>query len=305
MSLSNGYGNQGAIRSASHAGSWYSNNPRELDRQLTKWLEAAGETVGAARAIIAPHAGYSYCGETAAFAFKQIVPDNVERIFILGPSHVVSLSGCALTTCAKYRTPLGDLTVDAAVNADLTATRQFDQMDRSDEEAEHSIEMQLPFLAKIFEGRNVTIVPVLVGSVSGSKQQVYGKIFASYIEDSRNLFVISSDFCHWGNRFHFAPFNPHSGIPIFEQITQLDREGMDAIQSLNPHVFSDYLKKTQNTICGRNPILLMLQGAELFRLMNNHTHEFRFLKYSQSNKARNPNDSSVSYAAGALYIHPK
>nr|CDJ96150.1 unnamed protein product [Haemonchus contortus] len=301
----NGYGH-GMARAASHAGSWYSSNPKELDRQISRWLDAAGDRVGAARAIVSPHAGYSYCGDTAAHAFKQIVPENVDRVFVLGPSHVVCLNGCALTTCSKYRTPIGDLHIDMEVNDELRATRQFDLMDRSDEEAEHSIEMQMPFIAKVMEGNpNVTIIPVLVGSLTPPKQQAYGKIFANYLENPRNLFVISSDFCHWGNRFHFAPHNPNSGLAIYEQITQLDRDGMDAIETLNPQIFNDYLKRTQNTICGRNPITVMLQAAEHFRMMNNHTHEFRFLKYSQSNKARSVNDSSVSYAAGALFMHPK
>lgn len=301
----NGYGH-GMARAASHAGSWYSSNPKELDRQISRWLDAAGERVGIARAIVSPHAGYSYCGDTAAFAFKQIVPENVERVFVLGPSHVVCLSGCALTTCSKYRTPIGDLHIDMEVNDELRATRQFDLMDRSDEEAEHSIEMQMPFIAKVMENNpNLTVIPVLVGSLTLPKQQAYGKIFANYLENPRNLFVISSDFCHWGNRFHFAPHNPGCGLPIYEQITQLDRDGMDAIETLNPQIFNDYLKRTQNTICGRNPITVMLQAAEHFRMMNNHTHEFRFLKYSQSNKARSVNDSSVSYAAGALFMHPK
>lgn len=70
----------------------------------------------------------------------------------------------------------------------------------------------------------ITIVPVLVGSISGSRQQMYGKIFARYIEDPKNLFVISSDFCHWGSRFHFTPYSSNSREPIYEQITKLDRE---------------------------------------------------------------------------------
>ncbi|VDK45647.1 unnamed protein product [Cylicostephanus goldi] len=71
----NGYGH-GMARAASHAGSWYSSNPKELDRQITRWLDAAGERLGSARAIVS-HAGYSYCGDTAAYAFKQIAPECV------------------------------------------------------------------------------------------------------------------------------------------------------------------------------------------------------------------------------------
>ncbi|KAK5982561.1 hypothetical protein GCK32_018625, partial [Trichostrongylus colubriformis] len=38
----NGYGH-GMARAASHAGSWYSSNPKELDRQISRWLDAAGD----------------------------------------------------------------------------------------------------------------------------------------------------------------------------------------------------------------------------------------------------------------------
>lgn len=310
----NGLGGSGGssghrIRQASHAGSWYSENPKELDRQLAQWLEQAGPAVGGtARAVITPHAGYTYCGDTAAFAFKQIVPDKVKRIFVLGPSHVMYLGGCALTTCSKYRTPLADLVVDTHINNELMASHDFEWMGLKTEESEHSIEMQMPFIAKIMENRpegSYTIVPVLVGSLSTSRQISYGKVFAKYIADPHNLFVISSDFCHWGNRFHYTPNEPSTGRPIHEQIATLDQRGMDAIAELDPSIFNDYLKKTQNTICGRNPICVMLQAAENFRQMNNHSAEMRFLRYSQSNKCRSLNDSSVSYAAGVLYIKPK
>jgi len=293
------------VRQASHSGSWYSDNARELDRQLGEWLDRAGPCLGPARAIISPHAGYTYCAETAAFAFKQIVPDKVKRVFVLGPSHVVFLNGCALTTCAKYRTPLRDLIVDVQVNSELAATDSFEPMSTRNEESEHSIEMQMPFIAKVMGDRQFTIVPILVGSLSLQRQQSYGKLLARYVADPQNLFVISSDFCHWGSRFHFSPYSVSSPKPIHEQIAALDQRAMEAIATLDPPVFTDYLKDTQNTICGRNPICVMLQAAEHFRQMNNHNHEMRFLKYSQSNKCRSANESSVSYAAGALYVHPK
>lgn len=43
-----------------------------------------------------------------------------------------------------------------------------------------------------------TIVPILVGSLSPDKEQQYGAIFSSYLASPENLFVVSSDFCHWG-----------------------------------------------------------------------------------------------------------
>nr|CAD2206131.1 unnamed protein product [Meloidogyne enterolobii] len=299
------------VRPASHAGSWYSDAPGELDQQLSGWLRDAGSNVGSARAIISPHAGYTYCGETAAFAFKQIIPDKIKRIFVLGPSHVVYLSGCALTTFSKYATPLGDLNVDSFVSEQLINSHgsdAFEWMSTRNEEAEHSLEMQMPFIAKIMESRplgSFKIVPILVGSLSTTRQQFYGRIFANYLADPTNLFVISSDFCHWGQRFRYTPTESAGARPIYEQITTLDKQGMDAISTLDPSMFNEYLKKTQNTICGRNPICVLLQAFNHYQQTNNVTAELRFLKYAQSNKVRSLTDSSVSYAAGALFINPR
>lgn len=46
----------------------------ELSGQLDHWLNQAELTYGPARAIIAPHAGYSYCGACGAFAYRQVSP---------------------------------------------------------------------------------------------------------------------------------------------------------------------------------------------------------------------------------------
>src|SRR5690349_219948 len=94
---------------ASHVGSWYESDGVYLDRQLSTWLaEAIYHTHGQlkARAIIAPHAGYTYSGSTAAFAYKHIDPTDIDRIFLFGPSHHYSLNTCALTNHTHYETPL-------------------------------------------------------------------------------------------------------------------------------------------------------------------------------------------------------
>ena len=112
-------------------------------------------------AIIQPHAGYTYSGETAAWAYRQISPATVKRIFILGPSHHVRLRKCALTICKKYQTPLYDLKIDSGVVAELDATKEFQWMDMKTDEDEHSIEMHLPYIAKVMEDfkDQYTIVP--------------------------------------------------------------------------------------------------------------------------------------------------
>ena len=66
--------------------------------------------------VIAPHAGFSYSGPTAAYAYRHIDPTRVKRVFILGPSHHYYLPGCAVTRHRAYETPLGDLEVDATIS---------------------------------------------------------------------------------------------------------------------------------------------------------------------------------------------
>jgi hypothetical protein len=39
---------------------------------------------------------------------------------------------------------------------------------------------------------------------SACSEARYGAILGPYLDDPANLFVISSDFCHWGKRFQFT-----------------------------------------------------------------------------------------------------
>lgn len=122
---------------------------KELSRQLDNWLSKAELVHGPARAIIAPHAGYQYCGACSAHAYRQVSPHVVRRVLVLGPSHHVRLAGCAITSATRLRTPFYDLHVDQACCAELEATGHFERMSLLVDEAEHSIEMHLPFIAKV------------------------------------------------------------------------------------------------------------------------------------------------------------
>ncbi|CAH2083484.1 unnamed protein product [Euphydryas editha] len=125
----------------------------------------------------------------------------------------------------KYQTPLYDLTIDKQIYAELEATRQFEWMDVQTDEDEHSIEMHLPYIAKVMEEykSGFTIIPILVGSLTPEKEAKYGAILAPYLADPQNLVVISSDFCHWGPRFRYTWRDPSRGH-IHQSIEWLDRQ---------------------------------------------------------------------------------
>jgi AmmeMemoRadiSam system protein B len=292
-----------AVREASHAGSWYSSNVRELNKQLEGWLGDAELSHGPAKAIIAPHAGYQYCGACSAYAYRQISPAIVKKIFILGPSHHYRLAGCGLSNVTKFATPFYDLHIDQEIYAELLSTRQFEQININVDENEHSLEMQLPYIAKVMENYKdqFTIIPVMVGSLSPAKEEFYGEMFSKYLMDPTTIFVISSDFCHWGERFHYTFYDKGFGRQIHECITSLDKMGMNIIENVDATGFLKYLRKYSNTICGRHPIAVLLQALTFLRRNPSCPNlNLKFLKYAQSSKCFNLSDSSVSYASASL-----
>ncbi|XP_010579552.1 PREDICTED: protein MEMO1 isoform X1 [Aptenodytes forsteri] len=186
---------------------------------------------------------------------------------------------------------------------ELWKTGMFERMSLQTDEDEHSIEMHLPYTAKAMESHKdeFTIIPVLVGALSESKEQEFGKLFSKYLADPSNLFVVSSDFCHWGQRFRYSYYDESQG-EIYRSIEHLDKMGMSIIEQLDPVSFSNYLKKYHNTICGRHPIGVLLNAINELQ-KNGMNMSFSFLNYAQSSQCRNWQDSSVSYAAGALMVH--
>ncbi|KAJ6434891.1 hypothetical protein OIU84_000184 [Salix udensis] len=286
------------IRRPSHAGSWYTDNPKKLEEELEGWLSATGLTKSPdVRGVIAPHAGYSYSGRAAAYAFGNIDPTNITRVFLLGPSHHHYTPKCALSTATVYETPIGDLPIDLEVIEELKATGKFELMDLQVDEAEHSMEMHLPYLAKIFEGHPVKVVPILVGSLHTNNEAMYGRLLAKYVDDPTNFFSVSSDFCHWGSRFQYTHYDKKCG-PIHKSIEALDRMGMDIIETGNADAFKQYLSEYDNTICGRHPISVFLHMSR-----NCSTKiKIKFLRYEQSTQCKTMRDSSVSYASAAAKV---
>ncbi|KAG9944498.1 UPF0103-domain-containing protein, partial [Aureobasidium melanogenum] len=311
-----------STRDPSHAGSWYSSSKSQLSSQLDGWLSKVdppitpiGQVssqeslstlpVPGARVIIAPHAGYSYSGPAAAWAYRSWDVSKAKRVFLLGPSHHFYLSKCALSQCAKYATPLGDLTVDRETTQQLYDTGKFQWMSQSVDEDEHSLEMHLPSFPS--ESAFPKLVPIMVGNTSASTEKQFGKLLAPYLADPSNAFVISSDFAHWGLRFRYTYYEPSSGNPIdlsarskaptnppiHESIKKIDFQCIDACESGSHEKWLDVLSETGNTVCGRHPIGVVMAAMEELGGQG----KFRFVRYERSSECVKVEDSSVSYAS--------
>ncbi|KZT74664.1 UPF0103-domain-containing protein [Daedalea quercina L-15889] len=321
-------------RQATHADSWYVGDGRRLDSELSKNLAAVegdanySPPIKGCKAVIAPHAGYSYSGRAAAWAYKSIDTTGIKRIFILGPSHHVYLDGCALSKCEKYETPLGELPIDLDTVKELRATGEFQDMDIQTDEDEHSIEMHLPYVRKVFEGLDIAIVPILIGAINLNKENKFGTVLAPYLAKDDTFFVISSDFCHWGTRFQYTFYYPRppptstpairlskadpnpstlATHPIHASISAIDHEAMD-LMTMPPqtaqqaHIdFAEYLRTTKNTICGRHPIGVLLGALAVLQSQGRVPH-LKFVRYEQSSQCQTVRDSSVSYASAYITV---
>eukprot|EP00919_Chromeraceae_sp_WS-2016_P021716 GHVR01051424.1.p1 GENE.GHVR01051424.1~~GHVR01051424.1.p1 ORF type:complete len:183 (-),score=13.20 GHVR01051424.1:1161-1709(-) len=168
-------------RIASFSGSWYPGDPVVLQKDLEEYLTSAETIVNNVKAVIVPHAGYSYCGEVAAWSFKHVDPTNIDRVFVLGPSHHKYMDTCALPdpSVKQYETPLGPLFLDENVLSELQSVvgpsqvPVFSNLNLEEDHAELSLEMMLPFLAHVFKGKGVSLVPIVVGSLSPQAEEFF------------------------------------------------------------------------------------------------------------------------------------
>ncbi|KAJ9436323.1 Protein MEMO1-like protein [Diplonema papillatum] len=71
----------------------------------------------------------------------------------------------------------------------------------------------------------------------------------------------------------------------------MDHEAMRTMEDQDRLALQRYFAVAENTICGRNPITILLNARQ---------YDLKFVHYSQSSKCRTPHDSSVSYAAAIV-----
>ena len=185
-------------------------------------------------------------------------------------------------------------------------------------------------------------MPILVGATDAATERQYGKIMAPYLADPSSIFIISSDFCHWGSRFRHTYYEPHpeSGLPpqrslrsqssskikankklaaavrehpIFRSIAAVDGKCMDAIEAGSHELFLKILEETGNTVCGRHPIGIVMAAMEELRRRGRVVEaeekneeqdrsRFKFIRYERSSDVMSIEDSSVSYCSAFAVI---
>ena len=84
----------------------------------------------------------------------------------------------------------------------------FERIAPEYEDEEHSLEMQMIYIRWLFRDRmnsekDVKVVPMTVGRIMVDNYYDYAKMLMDHFKNPRNLFIISSDFCHWGVKYNY------------------------------------------------------------------------------------------------------
>ena len=206
---------------------------------------------GKIRALVAPHAGYDYSGQTAAYAYKPLRKGHYERVILLGVNHRPGMvRGGAITDAESWETPLGKVKVDREVCDKLLEEELFVSIPVN-ADREHSLEIHLPFLQERLG--TFKLVPIMVDDIDDEICRRMGALLKPFI-DEQTLVVASSDFTHYGGDYGYVPFRDN----VEENLRKLDTGAIERINDSDFKGFRDYVRETRATICGRNPIGILL-----------------------------------------------
>jgi hypothetical protein len=254
------------IRAPVVAGTFYPNDPAQLNKQLRGFLGQVSATGPLPKAIIVPHAGYVFSGSVAASAYARLRParGHIQRVVLLGPSHRVGFRGLAVSSVDSFATPLGDIPVDRAAVVAVCELAQVGILDRAHAH-EHSLEVQLPFLQEVLSEFN--LVPLVVGEATA---QDVGQALELLWGGSETLIVISSDLSHYHD---------------YRTAQWMDRRTSEAIEALR------YEDIGFEDACGRNPVNGLLWVARR-KGLRAETIDLR-----NSGDTAGPRDQVVGYGA--------
>jgi len=180
-----------AVRGPAVAGVFYPGDAAELAETVDELLAAARPQLlpGVLRALVAPHAGYVFSGVVAASAFATLrAAPTASRVALLGPSHFTPLRGVAVSGAGTWRTPLGEVAVDAGLRAAALAAGAV--VDDTPHASDHALEVELPFLQQVV-GSELRVLPAAVGGDGDEAAAVVAALGAD------TLVVVSTDLSHY------------------------------------------------------------------------------------------------------------
>ncbi|HEX5107936.1 MAG TPA: AmmeMemoRadiSam system protein B [Vicinamibacterales bacterium] len=283
-----------AVRRTAVAGTWYPGTPTELTTAVDRLLAAVERDTDLPprlRAIIVPHAGLVYSGPVGAFAFAALDSTAYRSIVLVGPSHFVPFRGVSVWPDGAWDTPLGAIAVDSRLAASIKEHSPLVVERPTAHAREHSLEMQLPFLARCLPGR--PIVPLVMGHQNRETAEDLGRALARAVVDAESdpaigardggsvLLVASSDLSHYFDA---------------RDAQALDTVVLEHVSALDPDGLMRALEREPQHACGGGPMVAVLHAARAL----GSTHA-SVLCYRDSGDVSGDKSSVVGYMAAAIW----
>ena len=268
----------GKIRKSALAGSWYPGDAGKLRADVEQYIRNVPETDlggGEPIGLVAPHAGYMYSGQVAAYAYKQLINRFYDAVVLVGPSHRSRFRGVSVYPQGGYETPLGVMPVDEELAAGLLAEGDMIQALPEAHLSEHSLEIQLPFL-QVALGQ-VPVVPLMMGDQSETVcRQLAGAIVRA--SAGRSVLVVgSSDLSHF-----------HS----YDAAVRLDRTAVNSISGMDASGLLGDVDRGACEACGGGPAAVAILASKAFG-----AERAVLLKYANSGDITGDRGSVVGYAS--------
>jgi AmmeMemoRadiSam system protein B len=270
------------IRRAAVAGTWYPGTPAPLAFTVDAHLAAADRDAkrvdGELTALIAPHAGLQYSGPVAAHAYRLLRDRAFDVAVLVGPSHFVGFDGVALYPSGGFDTPFGVASIDVECARAIAAASPIVHQRTDVHAREHSLEMQLPFLARLAPA--IPIVPLLMGYQTAPTAAALGDALAVALRRRTALLIASTDLSH----YHDAKTAATLDRIVIDCVGRFDTDGLQAALGMTPE-----------HACGGGPTVAVMRAARALG-----ARDARILQYADSGDVSGDKSSVVGYLAAAL-----
>ena len=229
------------LRLPAVSGRFYPSDPIELTSLIREYTNAAAHSpLIPVRACLVPHAGYVYSGSVAGAVLAGIVLPK--KVIVLGVRHHPRGEQAAILSSGAWRTPLGDAPIDEPLAAGLREACPLLREDSVAHSAEHSLEVQLPFLQVL--AADFTFVPIALGTVHFEKLLSVGEALAKVLAGREDMLLLTtSDMNHYED----------------DATTRIkDRKAIDQLLALDPRGLYDTCRNEKISMCGLGPAVAML-----------------------------------------------
>jgi AmmeMemoRadiSam system protein B len=221
------------IRPPAVAGRFYPDDPDRLRAAVDSFLAGGTKQKVRAQACMVPHAGYVYSGAVAGEVYGRL--DIPGRMILLGPRHFPRGASLAILSDGAWQTPLGMATIDHLLAEKISRAFPLLREDAVAHSAEHSIEVQLPFLQRL--AGSFAFVPIVIGPARWEQLESLGQALAAVIAGEREpvLLIASSDMNHYES----------------DTVTRVkDHKAIDQILALEPRALFDTVRDEKISMCG-------------------------------------------------------